>query len=182
MASPSKRIAPLVGRRSPAAIFAAVVLPDPLSPTRQSTWPGCRLSDTASTASSSPRLTRKTWLALSSAISGSAIALAHHGMLEPDLWPVVTCHLMPFGHCRKRGLLLWAAIAGIRAAGMERAAGREQQQARRRARDRRDLGEITDHRWHRLDQTDRVRVARVIEDVPHGALLDDTAGVHRRHA
>ena len=40
MSVPSKATCPSVGRARPAAIRAAVVLPEPLSPTRQSTSPG----------------------------------------------------------------------------------------------------------------------------------------------
>ncbi len=70
MSVPSKATLPLVGRARPAAIRAAVVLPEPLSPTRQSTSPGLIDRSMLSTARIGPALVSNTWLTPPSVISG----------------------------------------------------------------------------------------------------------------
>src|SRR5918999_3467853 len=96
MSRPRKRTAPLVGGRSPAAILPAVVLPEPLSPTRQTTLPGSIASETSSTAVIVPRLVLKTWLTRSRASRGSVTG-GHHLPLQVDLLPEVAGAEVPGG-------------------------------------------------------------------------------------
>src|ERR1700712_5169991 len=70
MSLPPKAIWPPLGWASPAAIRAAVVLPDPLSPTRHKTSPGLIDRLMSSTALMGPALVWKVWLTLVSVISG----------------------------------------------------------------------------------------------------------------
>src|SRR5437879_1977675 len=47
---------------------------------------------------------------------------------------------------------------------------------------RADLEKIARHGWHSLDQSERVGMLRVVEQVAHAAHLDNLAGVHRGDA
>src|SRR5579859_1015742 len=72
-----------------------------------------------------------------------------------------------------------AALDRIRAAGLEWAAGRRVDQIRRQAFDRDELflARLIQP-GDGLQQTQRVRVARVVEDLVGGAGFDDVAGIH----
>src|SRR5438128_2588283 len=121
MSWPRKRTAPSVGRRRPAASLAVVVLPDPLSPTRQRTWPGSTRNETSSTARTGPCWVRKTWLTRSSPSSGSVTRLDELA-LELDLRPVVTRAGVSALHRVQRWRIGGASLLGVHATRMEAAA------------------------------------------------------------
>ena len=50
---------PVVGATMPVSMFTTVVLPAPLGPMRPRIWPGSTCSDTSSTATKPPKLTRR---------------------------------------------------------------------------------------------------------------------------
>ena len=66
----------------------------------------------------------------------------------------------------------------MQAARMERAPGRPADQARRLARDRLEPVQVAVHRGRLVEQAERVRVPRRVEDRVDVADLDDPAGVH----
>src|SRR5699024_1406363 len=194
--TPSNRTEPEVGGASPAASRAAVVLPLPDSPTRHTTSPASRLSDTSDTAGRSTPLTRNTCEALSSSSSAGAsdagvgpASLLGTGDHLPFVVDLVVVDaggrmgevLRPLGECDQLRLCPAALRGRQLTPGREGAARRQAGQRWWGARDGGQLGEVTDDRRHRIDQLGGVGVFRVVEDVVRGAGLDHRAGVHRDH-
>src|SRR5262245_60547301 len=102
---------------------------------------------------------------------------------------VRTIHGHPAGGrvARRRRLERWllaeASVDAEGAPGVEAAAGGRADQVRREALDRAQpllLSRI--HTGHRAQQRPGVRVLWTAEDLLHGSLLDDLAGVHHDHA
>src|SRR5829696_9519215 len=102
--------------------------------------------------------------------------------LTSPRFPVGT-HLLPVpasgclcqSHLHQRGVLLAAFVRGVRTSGVELAARRHVYQVGRGARDRAQLLLSPGEGRHGIEKTDRVRVARVVEELLDGPELDDAA-------
>src|SRR5215218_9191577 len=79
----------------------------------------------------------------------------------------------------QRGVLLAALVRGVRASGVELAARRKVYQVGRGARDRAELLLLPSEGRHSIEEADRVRVTRMVEELLHVPELDDAPGVSR---
>src|SRR2546426_10149844 len=181
---------PPVGGPSLRIPFPVVVLPQPLSPTRQKISPLPTSRSTPSTArtysglalrnaarnprrfSNQTRKSRRTKYG-SRATSRRLLRRRRGGQVARR--EVARAHRVEFR------LLIDAQRPGVLASRMEAAADGRVDQGRQEARDVRRQGLRALDVRERPDQVFRVRVFRVLVDVPHAAALHDLPGVHDRH-
>src|SRR5687767_3087794 len=179
MRRPRNSICPALGAYSPTMSLATVDLPQPDSPTSASVSPRATSKVTSSTARSIRRGAR-------SMRRFSQGGETSKSRLTPDR---LSSGMQPAsGFARTRGQQFGAgdeaALEAPRAARIECAARRNGVEARHGALDLRQAPPLTsgaDLR-NRAHQSDRVGVARRVDNVPHRADLDQAAGVHHRDA
>src|SRR5215217_4327397 len=177
-----KSTRPCEGSSRPAVIRPVVDLPHPLSPTRHRVWPGSMVNDTSSTAITC-------WLpepyerpACSSLMGVPLVALTSLRFpVGTYLLPVPARGRLPWSNLYQRRILLAALVRGVGASRVELAARRKVYQVRRGARNRAQLLLSSGEGRYRIQKADRVRVARVVEDLLDFSELDDAAGVSRGH-
>ena len=93
-------------------------------------------------------------------------------------WQASEC---PPSMCREWRPDLVAGVEAVRAAGMERAAGRQVDDRRGKPLDRTQVTHLGLHARHRLEESPGVRVLRAVEHLGGGPVLDRTPGVHHHH-
>src|SRR5881296_2426141 len=185
------KTSPPVGGTSLRIPLPVVVLPQPLSPTRQKISPLPTSRSTPSTArtysglalrnaarnprrfSNQTRKSRRTKYG-SRATSRRLLRRRRRGVQ-------VARREVALAHRVESRLLIDAQWPGVLASRMEAAADGRVDQGRQEARDIRRQGLRALDIRERPDQVLRVRVFRVLVDVPHAAALHDLPGVHDRH-
>src|SRR5580765_6245275 len=181
MSLPLRRIVPAVGSSRRTMQAPTVDLPLPDSPTSPSISPGAIVSETPSTAWTSPPRPSRCVPAVKcltrfSASSVGVWSVMRTGMEAGD--EVVPLHLAQRRHLRA-GLLVRA-----RAAVREGARGPWPVERRHAPRDLAKPAVVVAASGprDRAEQPDRVRMLRPREQIVNGRLLDLAAGVHHKHA
>src|SRR5213593_148843 len=185
------KTSPPVGGTSRRIPLPVVVLPHPLSPTRQKISPLPTSRSTPSTArtysgvvfrnaarnprrfSNHTRKSRRTRYG-SRATSRGLLRWRRRGVQ-------VACGEVALAHRIEARFLVDAQRPGVLASRMEAAADRWVDQGGQQAGDIRRQGLRAFDVRERADQVFRVRVFRVLVDVPNAAALHDLPGVHDRH-
>src|SRR5262245_10577678 len=187
---PSKRMTPPVGSSSRSTSFAVVVLPHPDSPTNPSVLPVGMTNETPSTAR-----TTSTLLAKSPRFTGNSLARSRASRSVPFWLMQRSSHRasrrcgplepaaggVPLALAEPGRILFAASRHHLRAAGMERAAGRRRCQVGRLALDGGEplvwIGEARNRGEQRLG----VGMDGRVEDLSDRAELHDPPGVHDGH-
>src|SRR5690606_6856477 len=154
MSFPSTLTVPEVGRSRAMSSLARVDLPHPDSPTMPSVSPRCRSKETPSTALIAPtwRLKTMPWVSGKCLTRSRTSRIGSPGAAIEDLPPVVAGALAGAAHRLQRGHLGLAPVPAVRAAGVERAAGRHLEQVRRCPLDRVQLPALEVHPRDGLEQ------------------------------
>src|SRR5581483_11742339 len=170
----------------------SVDLPQPDSPTRPSVSPRATSRSTPSTARSSSGGSRRTRAAAlrrsgkciaSPRTSSSGSGTGQHRLAPRVLGAVLVVDAggrAPAAERLQREETAGAVVPGERAARVEAAARRRSRRVRRRPRNRGQTLADELEVGNRAEESERVRVARLAEDLLHRAGLDDLPGVHHR--
>src|SRR3989449_6887067 len=187
----STKTSPPVGETSCRIPLPVVVLPQPLSPTRQKISPRPTSRSTPSTArtysgvacrsaSKNPRrFSNQTRKSLRTRYGSRATS--HRLLRRRGRGVQVACGEMVRSDRVEAGFLVDAQLPGVLAPRMEAAPERWIDQRRREARDVRRQGLWALDVRERADQGLRVRMLRVLVDVSDAPALHDLPGIHDRH-
>src|SRR2546422_1153290 len=181
--SPRKRICPNVARTSPTRVFAMVVLPHPLSPTRPNTSPSAMEKVTPSTAwtfASPPPRSRCTKPLYTEKCTFRSRTSRSGLVIETNLVQMAGDLPMVFSHEPNLREDRLADVHSFLAPEIERAAGRVTEKTGWFAGHRIQLRRLQID--HRSEKTLGVWVAWLPEQGDSRSLLRDSAGIHHRDA
>src|SRR5262245_46390203 len=175
MSRPSKRIIPAVGVSCRRISLEVVVFPhpdSPMSPSVSPAWIAKSMSSTALTTVAGPPKSR--------CRTGKCFFRPRTSRTGEDIVQEPAAGDAPVARAEVRRLVGHAARHDLRAARVERAAGREPGQVRGLTADGIERFLAAELR-HRADQGARVGMLGGVEELAHRRLLDDLARVHDGH-